>query len=319
MEIKKINTFFPVLIIGYIALSIAAGFVMGIYEASTGKSIPLWITYVLGELILLIISLIYMAIVKMNPVRDIPFKKIGLKNALQSILTGYLMIPMVLFLSNLSMLFSTNHLQESSQGLMSYPFLVQVILMAVIPPLVEETVFRGVFFGTYKRAGLLGGAVMSGLVFGCIHLNINQFVYAFTIGILFAVMVEATGSIWSSVLAHFAVNTYSIGMLKLLELTGLLDKIYEAQEISSSMEMSTETMVITTIVQMFSLAVMAFGFMALVFISIKSMAKRSGRLEYIRAALKYRNPKGNGVHFVTLPAALTFIMCAVYMIVIEII
>ncbi|MGN0327894.1 MAG: lysostaphin resistance A-like protein [Lachnospira sp.] len=319
MEIKKINIFFPVLIIGYIALSMAAGFVMGMCEVATGKSTPLWITYVLGELILLVIALIYMAVVRMNPVKDIPFKKMGLKNALQSVLTGYLMIPMVLFLSNLSMLFSTNYLQESTQSITSYPFLVQVILMAVIPPLVEEVVFRGVFFGTYKKAGLLGGAVMSGLVFGCIHLNINQFVYAFTIGVMFAVMVEATGSIWSSVLAHFAVNTYSIGILKILELTGLSDKIYEAQEMSASVEMSMETMVITTIVQMFSLAVMAAGFMALAFISIKSMAKRSGRLEYLRAALKYRNPKGNGVHFVTLPALIAFILCAAYMIAIEII
>ena len=57
---------------------------------------------------------------------------------------------------------------------------------------------------------------MSGLVFGLFHLNINQFCYAFVIGVVFAFLVEATGSIWSSVLAHFAINTYSIKIIQLL-------------------------------------------------------------------------------------------------------
>ena len=55
---------------------------------------------------------------------------------------------------------------------------------------------------------MTGAALMSGLLFGCFHLNINQALYAFVMGIVFAYMVEATGSLWSSVIAHFAVNTY---------------------------------------------------------------------------------------------------------------
>lgn len=41
-------------------------------------------------------------------------------------------------------------------------------------------------------------------------------------------MVEATGSIWSSVLAHFAINTYSITIIQLLKITGTYDTMQEA-------------------------------------------------------------------------------------------
>ena len=71
---------------------------------------------------------------------------------------------------------------------------------------------------------------MSGLVFGLFHLNINQFCYAFVIGVVFAFLVEATGSIWSSVLAHFAINTYSITIIQLLKITGTYDTMQEAAE-----------------------------------------------------------------------------------------
>lgn len=100
------------------------------------------------------------------------------------------------------MLFSTNYLEEGTTTLLTYPFAMQVILLAVIPPLVEELIFRGIFFGSYRKAGMTGAALMSGLLFGCFHLNINQALYAFVMGIVFAYMVEATGSLWSSVIAH---------------------------------------------------------------------------------------------------------------------
>ena len=126
------------------------------------------------------------------------------------------------------MLFSKNYLEAASQTLLTYPFVVQIILMAVIPALVEEFIFRGLFYGTYRKCGVLKGALMSGLVFGLFHLNINQFCYAFVIGVVFAFMVEATGSIWSSVLAHFAINTYSITIIQLLKITGTYDTMQEA-------------------------------------------------------------------------------------------
>lgn len=312
MEVKKVNWFLPIFIIGYVALSVVASLVFGAL-LQQGIRVPLWVSLVLGEVILLAIALLYILIMKISIKRDMTFKKLKPMDMLLSLLTGYMLIPMVLFIGNLTMLFSTNHLEQSTQGLTDYPFIVQVILMAVIPPLVEEFVFRGLFFGAYKKSGLLGAVIMSGLVFGFFHLNINQFCYAFVIGLVFAVMVEATGSIWSSVLAHFAINTYSIGILEIVKLLGQNEMLEQASESGLS---AYPWYVI--IFEMCMLLGMSIGFLSLVFLAIKSMAQRNGRWEMLCANLKERHGKGSGVHFATVPAIFTFILCVAYMIFIEI-
>lgn len=49
------------------------------------------------------------------------------------------------------------------------------------------------------------------------HMNFNQAAYAFVIGILLALLVEATDSIWSAVLYHFLFNAQSVSMLFLMK------------------------------------------------------------------------------------------------------
>ncbi len=83
-------------------------------------------------------------------------QRIGIVDVILSLVAGYCLIPAVLLISNLSMLFSTNYLEEGTTTLLTYPFAMQVILLAVIPPLVEELIFRGIFFGSYRKAGMTG-------------------------------------------------------------------------------------------------------------------------------------------------------------------
>ena len=50
---------------------------------------------------------------------------------------------------------------------------------------------------------------MSGLIFGLMHLNFNQFSYGFVLGVIFAAVVEASGSIYASMAIHFLINFQS--------------------------------------------------------------------------------------------------------------
>ena len=98
---------------------------------------------------------------------------------------------------------------------------------------------------------MTGAALMSGLLFGCFHLNINQALYAFVMGIVFAYMVEATGSLWSSVIAHFAVNTYSIGIVQLLKMAGMYTADGQVSGVAESeAELAASTGTLTTVIQM---------------------------------------------------------------------
>lgn len=96
MEVRKVNTFFPVFIVAYIGLSVIASVVMAALN-NAGVMVPDWIQYVLSEGIILVIAIVYMAVNRIDPLKDIPYKRIGLVDGILSLAAGYCMIPMVLF------------------------------------------------------------------------------------------------------------------------------------------------------------------------------------------------------------------------------
>jgi len=88
--------------------------------------------------------------------------------------------------------------------------------VAVIPAILEETVYRGVFFNEFRKMNPRKGVVLSGLLFGLMHMNFNQFIYAFVMGMIFALLVEVTDSIISSMIVHFTINGSSVILMYLL-------------------------------------------------------------------------------------------------------
>ena len=334
MEVRRINWFLPVFLISYVVLSAAAGILIGVLTAM-GIALPLWILYVVGEAVTIVIALVYILVSRISIRKDMQYKLIGIKDVIMSVLTGYLFIPLVLFLNNITMLFSNNYVKDSAQGLSAFPYPVQIILIAVIPPLVEEFVFRGLFYGAYRKHGVLKAAVMSGIIFGIFHLNINQFAYAFAIGIIFAYMVEATGSIWSSVCAHFAINTFSITVIQILKLCGAYELASQTE--TSQIAVDSVGTRLAGIVMMFVLAVV---FTALAVLCIRNMAKRHGRLDILKNSFKRTSDNAyeetadkealdevvsdsrkvsstDNEHIATIPAVVTIIASIAYMIIME--
>jgi hypothetical protein len=267
-------------------------------------------------LLLLIPAIVYVAIEKIDVMACIPYRKIRWQDALLSMLVGYMLIPVVLFINVLTSMFATNYLQESSVEFTSYPYLVQVLLIAALPAVVEEFVFRGLIYHSYRRNGLVGAALFSALAFGIMHMNLNQFFYAFTIGIFFAKMVEVTGTMWSSMFAHFAFNTYSITMVQLLKMAGI-DAYAETSEYATE-SASTASSVLTDIYQVVIFGIIAVLFLFLANKIINHMAKKNGRYEYYKYYTGMGLTEMNGERFVTLPYALTVILAVIYMIVIEV-
>lgn len=313
---KRINAFFPCLLGGYFVLSMIISIILGMLNLD----LPYWASIVLSQLALLLPAVIYCIVMKINVVKCIPYRKIKPLDALYSILVGYMLIPIVIFINSITMLFATNHVEESSSELTAYPFIAQIILLAVIPPIVEEFVFRGLFYHSYRKNGILGAAVASGIVFGIVHMNINQFCYTVIMGIVLAIMVEATGSMFSSMLAHFAFNTYSITMMKLLE---ILDTSAEATE--GTIEAVTQTtavpdaaMIVSQIMAMLVWGAIGVAFLMLAYQLIMHMAKRNGREQYLRFNLKKGLKPQNGEKFYNLSYIITAVVAGIYMVLIEI-
>ena len=253
---KRINRFIPVLFISYILLSILAGAVIGVMDIN----MPLWGSYLLSQAIVLLPALIYVAIHKINIIACMPYRRLWISDGLLSLLFGYALVPTMLFVSNLTSLFSTNYVQDSVQELIAYPFVVQLLIIAVLPACVEEFVFRGLIYHSYRKNGILGAAVLSGLVFGLMHLNINQLSYALLMGIVFALLVEVTGSMYSSMLAHFAANSYSIIMMQLVSMTSGGSELLEQSAQAAESSMNSVPVIIAQVVM---LGLVAAGFLGI--------------------------------------------------------
>lgn len=307
---KRINRFIPVLFISYILLSILAGAVIGVMDIN----MPLWGSYLLSQAIVLLPALIYVAIHKINIIACMPYRRLRISDGLLSLLFGYALVPTMLFVSNLTSLFSTNYVQDSVQELIAYPFVVRLLIIAVLPACVEEFVFRGLIYHSYRKNGILGAAVLSGLVFGLMHLNINQLSYALLMGIVFALLVEVTGSMYSSMLAHFAANSYSIIMMQLVSMTSGGSELLEQSAQAAESSMNSVPVIIAQVVM---LGLVAAGFLGIAYLLFKKIAVRNGRWEYLKEQLHKGFKPQNGERFLTPPLIATVAAALAYMLYIE--
>lgn len=105
MEVKKINCFMPVLIVSYVFLSSLVSLLMVVAINQLGIHIPGWVSYVISETVIIVIGLIYIAVMGISIKRDMQYHIIAFKDVIVSILAGYMMIPMVLFINNVQCFF----------------------------------------------------------------------------------------------------------------------------------------------------------------------------------------------------------------------
>jgi membrane protease YdiL (CAAX protease family) len=108
---------------------------------------------------------------------------------------------------------SMTQYQESSQALMSGSLLIQLLTIAVLVPIVEEVIYRGL---VYKRSLRYltprQAMVFSALVFGIFHFNVIQGVYAFILGLAFAYVYHKYQNLNYCILMHAFANGTAVIM-----------------------------------------------------------------------------------------------------------
>lgn len=100
------------------------------------------------------------------------------------------------------------------------------VVLVIIPPLIEETLFRGMLFSTLQRGFAAPiSAVVTSLAFGAAHLsegagalNIGLFLDTFSLSLVLCYLRMKTGSLWSGVLLHGLKNSiaflYFVGFIR---------------------------------------------------------------------------------------------------------
>jgi membrane protease YdiL (CAAX protease family) len=80
------------------------------------------------------------------------------------------------------------------------------LLIVVMAPIFEEIFYRGVVINRLRRYGDGTAIVVSGLIFGLIHGNFNQFFYATFVGMVLAAVYLHTGKLSITIFLHMVVN-----------------------------------------------------------------------------------------------------------------
>lgn len=149
---------------------------------------------------------------------DFHVKKINVKAIFIAILIGVIIYFLNLAVASFFNIFIVASGYDPSFGMASagaesytlIAFLGDLILTALLPGVCEEFCHRGLLVNGYKQMGAKKTILLVGLLFGLMHLNIEQFFYASIIGMFLTFLVYVTDSIIPSMIVHFLNNAIGL-------------------------------------------------------------------------------------------------------------
>ena len=95
-----------------------------------------------------------------------------------------------------------------------FGFVGVLFVVAVLPAIFEEIVFRGLLLKGMKPFGSVWTIVISGVLFALYHQNPAQTIYQFCCGAAFALVAIRAGSIFPTMLSHFINNALILTLEK---------------------------------------------------------------------------------------------------------
>lgn len=273
-QTNKLNLIFFLTVIVYLGGSL-------LYAVLTaGMALSPYVDLAVSQLLVIAVSAVFVRREKMWPRRDL--KKRGMAPWSLVCLIGItvLIMPLMAFLNLVSSLLFGNATESITEGLAGQPVLLNLLFLAILPSYVEEYVFRGVLFQGYRRQGFWKAVLVSALFFGLLHLNFNQFSYGFALGIVFALVAEASGSMYASILIHFMINLQTVMLLNELSGTVLEEAGTQVIALSAGTEQAYLFLIIAVI------GIIAVATTALAVLLIRLLAKLNGRTDYMRWVLR---------------------------------
>lgn len=177
----------------------------------------------INQFIMAMIPVLVAIYIKADFKKLFSIKKIKLKDIIRAALTWFagslimsifVMILLKLFPDQMKVSEQLNNIIKSSGGLFT-----QIILFALVPAICEETLFRGFIlsafrdkktFGKKNEKHIMFAIVVSGILFGIMHLDFIRIIPTSILGMVMAYNVYKSKSIFTSVGIHFFNNLLSV-------------------------------------------------------------------------------------------------------------
>ena len=115
--------------------------------------------------------------------------------------------------------------QNVNEAFFGGTWILEVLASCVVIPIAEELLFRGLVLSRCMYLVTEPWAILfSALLFGLIHVNVVQLIYATALGVFLAVIVRKTKHIRFAILGHAAANFIAVIRAE----TGILEFSYQA-------------------------------------------------------------------------------------------
>ena len=188
-----------------------------------GNLAPYIMSFVLQVLIMGGISILLFSKWKKQPIKqtlaDFSFQKIGFKAILISVFIGVIVYVLNIFVSGIfQMILRTLGYEGAGAATPLAPIsfgmlLLMVLFGAVLPGVFEEISHRGLLLKGFETLGVKKVIIISGLLFGFMHFDINKLGYAAVIGSFLAYVTLLSRSIYPAMIIHF-MNNFLASYLK---------------------------------------------------------------------------------------------------------
>lgn len=144
------------------------------------------------------------------------FKKISFKMILVSVGLGVVVFFLNVYVSSFfnmiiqSLGYTPNSSLGGEMGVGAGALFLNLFVTAILPAVCEEFLHRGMLLKGNSPRGMLKSILISGFLFGLLHLNIEQFFYATLIGLFLGYLCWGCNSIYPCMIVHFMNNAISV-------------------------------------------------------------------------------------------------------------
>lgn len=164
---------------------------------------------------MLLPSVIFIVIFKLKPANIIAMERVNPAVGISFFFIGSTICLLANFPSNwISAMLENFGFQGNSQSIPVIPtvpsYIMNALATAVVPPFVEEFLFRGVILNQFRKYGDTFAIIASALLFGLLHRNFSQIVFAFICGLALGMALVKTNNIWIPVSIHMFVNGFYV-------------------------------------------------------------------------------------------------------------
>lgn len=101
--------------------------------------------------------------------------------------------------------------KEANANFYGSTIVLELISSALMTPILEEMVFRGILFTRLKSMlPKIPAIVVSALIFAAVHFNVVQFIYAFLLGIVLAILMDLADHVYPAIIGHVTANLIAV-------------------------------------------------------------------------------------------------------------